>query len=970
MKINIKLNYFKVIILLVFFITNYLWAYSQVQIQNPLKIKEYKLENGLTVILNEDHTQPLVFGAIAVKAGSKNDPPDATGMAHYQEHMLFKGTEELGTINWDAEKPYIDSIFLFYDILGQTKDVKEREKIQLEINRLSLEANKYAIPNEFSNIIKEIGGTDLNAETGPDQTLFYNAFPPHKIEQWLEIYSHRFINPVFRSFQAELEVVYEEKNLYNDIFIVPLLEKFGKNFFKVHPYGQQTTIGTIEHLKNPSLTKMYHFFKTWYVPNNMALVLCGDFNSEEIMPLIKEKFEIWQYKELPPQKTWHELPFKGKEKVVVRMSPIKLALLGFRTPPVGHKDEPALEVMCEMLSNENKSGLLDKLVLDNKLIAAEILPMNYNDYGASIILIVPKIFGQSIKKAEELVIKEIQKIKNGDFSDDLLQASKNSLYLSHQTAIEDIDNRALLFAETFTQNIPIDEVIKYPQKIKAVNKEDVIKVANEYFNNNYLAFYSKIGFPKKEKIDKPNYKPVLSNSEAKSQFAVRLSNIPDKQIKEKYFDFNKDIKELDLKGGNKLIWNNNPYNDIFSMVIRYKIGEYRLPLLKYVSRIMNYAGTSSMTIKSVKDKFSLLGCNYDIYSNDNYFTIKLQGIEENLENALTLINEIINKPVLEKAKIKIIVDEERTTRKLERSEPDNVSNALFEYVKYGNKSQYIDRLSIKDIKNLNVDTIINIFHKAVSYETEIYYTGTKLPEEVKEIIEKFNIVNINPHKSSSPEEKPINKYDKNIVFAVNKKNATQSKINFLIIGKPYDIKDDAAIEAFNLYFGGDFSGLALQEIREYRSLAYEAEAAYNIPLKQGYLGIFEGYLGTQADKTISAIQVFDSLLMFMPLKPERINMIKNYLIGATLSDRPSFRKIGLKINEWRQKGYTEDPAKILINQYKEINFNTIVDFYKKFIEKQYIIITITGNQKRFNLKDLEKFGDIIQLKEKQLFKNK
>ena len=341
----------------------------------------------------------------------------------------------------------------------------------------------------------------------------------------MEIYSHRFINPVFRSFQAELEVVYEEKNMYSDNFIMPLFEEFNKNFFKQHPYGQQTLIGTVDDLKNPSLTKMYDFFNTYYVANNMVLVLSGDFNIEKTKPLIEEKFGKWKSGDIPEQKKYIEEPFNGRELVVRKMSPVKLGLLGFRTPQNGHEDEIAMEVYNGILSNENSTGLLDKLILDNKMMAVEIFQATYNDYGSTIILIVPKIIGQKLETAETLVLAQLDSLRNGNFDDWMVDAIKTELYKGFQLSFESNEYKAEIFASAFGQNRDINEVLKYPEKIKKITKEDIIRVANKYYGDNYLAFFSKMGFPKKEKIEKPEFEPLVANTNAKSAFTKRFGKI-------------------------------------------------------------------------------------------------------------------------------------------------------------------------------------------------------------------------------------------------------------------------------------------------------------------------------------------------------------------------------------------------------------------------------------------------------------
>ena len=955
---NLKIN-FILFIALFLLITN-LFAQS-------IKVEEYKLNNGLTIILNEDHTNPEVFGMVAVKAGGKNDPDDATGMAHYQEHVLFKGTQELGTTDWEKEKPYIEKIYNLYDELGKTDDPVKREEIQMQINEESLKAGEYAIPNEFSNLIRSIGGTDLNAGTGPDMTVYYNKFPPNQMEKWMELYSHRFINPVFRSFQAELEIVYEEKNMGNDNFVIPLFEEFNRNFFKKHPYGQQTLIGTVDDLKNPSLTKMYDFFKTYYVANNMALILSGDFETEKVKPLIEEKFGKWRKGEIPEPKKYIEEPFNGRELVVKKMSPVKLAILGFRTPAKGDDDEIILDVCNGILSNENSTGLLDKLVLGNKVMAAEIFPIAYNDYGSTMIFAVPKIIGQKLESTETLLLAQLDSLRSGNFEDWMVDAVKKELYKNFELELESNEFKAEIFAEAFSQNRNINDVLKYPEKIKKVTKEDVIRMANKYYGKNYLAFYSKMGFPKKEKIDKPDFEPLDANTNAKSVFAGRFEKMKADEPIEKFVDFEKDVKTAELGKLQTLYVVNNPKNDIFTLTIKFGIGNEKSPLLKYASDMMNYAGTVDFDLSQYKNEFSKSGCSYNIYSNDSYTYIELDGPEDNLTNALKLISQLLVSPVLKPEKLDILLNEEKTIRKLERSEPDNVADALYEYIRYKNNSNYIDRLSLKELKKLNTDSLVNAFLNVTKYETEVHYCGKTGITEFKNIV-SANLQLTQPvYKSESPVVRNVEKYSSNKIYFVDKKKALQSKIYFLINGKQYQIDEDPDIDAFNMYFGGGFSGLVLQEIREYRSMAYSAGALFRRPPLQGKEYYFVGYIGTQADKTNGAIDVFVDLVRNMPEKSERMPMIRDYLKQSALTSRPGFRELSETVVKWKLKGYTDDPAKVKIPGYKKHTFNDITRFYTENIKEKPMVICIVGDEKRIDMDELKKYGEIIYVKESSLF---
>jgi zinc protease len=935
--------------------------------QSNIKIEEFTLDNGLKVFLNENHSIPEVFGVVMIKAGSKNDPADATGLAHYQEHMLFKGTQEIGTTDWQKEKVHIDKIFELYDELGKTKDEEERKKIQNQINEQTLLAGEYAIPNELDKVLKSIGGKDMNAGTSMDYTLYYNAFPPNQTEKWLELYSHRFINPVFRLFQSELEVVYEEKNLYNDIFFTGILEAFQKNFFKKHPYGQQTTIGTVEHLKNPSLSKMYEFFKTYYVPNNMALAISGDFNTEEIIPLIKEKFGRLEKGNVPEMPKYEEAEFNGREFVSAKMSPIKIGIFGYRSPAVNQSDELFMKIAHRILSNQSQTGLFDKLTLDNKLLAAQIFAMPYVDHGATIILAIPKILGQSLEEAEKLIMDELKKLKNGEFDEQMVENIKLELLKDYKKSLETNEERAVTIASLFAQGTSLDEFHKTPDKINAVTKNDIVKVANQYFGDNFLAFYSKMGFPKKEKLEKPEYKPVAPKKDASSTYFNKFANAPTKEITPKYVDFKSDFKELAIAENVQLYTVKNNFNDVFNITLRFGKGSFENPRLNYAAQIMNFAGVDGKTVNEYKSEFSKLGSSFSVWCDDSYVYVSADGFDRNLKPTLELLKPLFVSPKIEENKLGIITNAEASSRKMERSEPDNIAQALFDFIRFENHSSFLHRLSLKEIKNLKIDTLVSDFKDACKYDLEIHYSGNADENELTDLLNDFIGFNRKFVKGKSPIALEPKEYNENLIYFVNKKNALQSKIYLFVNGEKFVKEKEPYIQAFNQYFSGDFSGLVLQEIREYRSLAYGAGAAYKIPNKANKKSSFYGYVGTQDDKTMEAIEVFTGLIKNMPEKADRMENVKRFLIQSAYTSYPSFRELTEVVSAWKDKGYNSDPNEFLASKINAMDFNDIVDFYKKNIQPKPIVYSIVGDKKRIDLKELEKYGKIIYLKEDKLF---
>ncbi len=932
-------------------------------------VQKFVLDNGFTVLLNEDPTQTEIMGGVVIKAGGKHDPADQTGIAHYLEHMLFKGTDQLGTVDFEQENLYLKKIYDLYEKLGQTTDADERKAIQNEINENSLKAGEFAILNEMDNLLRKIGSQRINAFTGEEITFYFNTFPPNQFERWAEIYSHRFTSPVFRAFQAELEVVYEEKNMYNDNFTTALMETFMSNFYKQHPYGQQTILGSIEHLKRPSLNRMYDFYNTFYVANNMALVLAGDFKTEDVMPIIEKKFGSLKSGDVPDYPEYKESEFDGRERIKARLTPVKVGLIGFRTVPKGHEDEAALNVAMSLLSNSAGTGYLDQLTFDNKLMASMAFPlMTNNDYGHAMFLFVPKLLFQSLSKAEKLVLKQVRRLAEGDFDDELLIAVKNNMTADFYSQTENVYSRGVFIANAFTQNEDINEALRYHEELQIITKEDIIEVAEKYFGDNYLVLHSKMGFPKKEKLEKPGYDPIEPVKGKKSPFAKSFEDIPASEPNYRFVDKEKDFITYKLSDQTRVYYTTNPLNDVFSVYMRFYTGEKDHPLLKYTSQMMNMAGTSDLSMNKLREKLQMMGCTYDVSSDDNYVNINVKGLEQYFDEIMAIMTNFINNPVFEKSKVKVLYNQEKTGRKVENADPAGVGRALLEYAMKGNKSPFINRLSLKEIKRLKVEELENEFAKVLDYPLDIHVSASEnVANKVQDLFMPFADLATKPVESNSPVMPDFVSYDKNKVYFVNKKNALQSQIYIFTYGNNYDASQEYLIEAFNEYFGGGFSGLVTQEIREYRSMAYSAGARHSKPLKADYPTTLTGFIGTQADKTIDAVSIYLELLNDMPAKTERLDNLRESLIQTAITSRPNFRWISLNSKQWEMRGFEDDANKFMLEQYQNLSMDNIVDFYKNTLQGKPYVICVVGDKKSFDVESLKSFGEFTELKEKEIY---
>ena len=939
---------------------------------NSLGVDQYKLKNGLTVMLNEDKDASGVYGVVIVKGGGKQDPKDATGIAHYLEHMLFKGTTELGTIDYDKEKVYLDSIAILYDDLGTLKSEEKRLEIQKKINDLNLKASEYAIPNEFDRILEGMGGTGINAFTSNDVIAYFNQFPPHQINKWLEVNSHRFKNPVFRLFQSELEVVYEEKNRAMDNPFRNLIEEYFEYFWKNHPYGQQTVLGTVDHLKNPSLTKMREYYNKYYISNNMYLLLAGNFKKEEVKSQIKKTFGNLKSGPDPEFVNIDEDPFIGREVVKNRLTPVRFGILGFRVPPNSHEDTEKIQVIKNLLNNRSSTGFLDKLSIENKLMSSSVIDgFGGADHGSMAFIFMPKLVFQTFRGAENQVIRQIEKIKNGDFSEDFLESVKLSMIQDYDTGLENVSNRLSYALEVVNYGKTWEDISNYPKIIESIKKEEVVQIAKKYFNDNYLVYQSRMGFPKKVKLDKPPFKAIeAKNSERISSYRERMESIPEGKPEFDFVNIKEDMNYKKILDNYHLYHNVNPKNSIFTMKIEYGIGTKEDPALQFAAELGNMIGNEKYNFNELKEELQKIGATINFYSSGDYFGLNIKGFDKNFQKTITMAGELLQNMKVrkeDKKKLKKLIQGSTLERRFESRDASAKGNALRDYALWGQNSNFLRRPTIKEVKKMDTEFLIERIEFAKKIETTIFYTGTLNIRDVEKSVNENLIIQKGLKPTSSPivYEKKLKK--KNTIYFYNDKKAVQSQIHIMIPGSKMDLNERLTSRTFNKYFGSGMSALVFQEIREFRSLAYSAYGIYQVPWYLNGEGYFRGYMGTQTDKTVEAISAYLDLLKNMPEKPSRIEGIKSGLMQSLVTSKPNFRSLSKIGRDWIKQGYDGNPNPLYKSNYESIEFVNVINFYKDNLKTQPYTVAIVGNRDKIDMEKLSSFGELIEVEKDDIF---
>ena len=939
-------------------------AYAQ------LEVKELKLSNGMTVWLNEDHSQPKVFGAVVVKAGAKDCPN--TGIAHYFEHIMFKGTDRIGTTDYAAEKPWLDSISAQYDLLSQTKDETTRTRIQKHINELSIKAADYVIPNEYSRLISKYGGSSLNAGTGQDLTYYHNSFLPQFMEQWCWLNSERLMTPVFRGFQGELENVYEEKNRAADD-MGDVQDKIFKAVFKTQPYAYPV-LGSTENLKNPRLSDMAAFFKKYYVASNMCLILCGDIRPDAaLVTLLEKTFGRVQTGPVPERRKSLMPAIEAGDRQQIKL-PIPLIgaeALVFKAPTEYEADANALD-LANMLLYNGKAGLLDSLTNEHKVLVSAAMTAGLDDAAGSAIIVIPNLFGK-MKKAEGRVLEQVQQVMDGNFSEEQVEILKQQMLMDAQRELETISSRSQRMVMTFSKGRSWQDVLDKIEGIRRLTKADVVAAARKYYGGNYITLSKKYGTPQKETLKQPGYKPVSpKNLDAKSAFALQLEQIPVKDMAVRTVDFGQDIVIKPLNNHVTLYYKDNPVNDVFTFTLRYKDGELHTPALSVLGSCLSQLGTDSLNRQQLGQAWQRIGATMEVVPGDVAFSINLTGPDKQLVPALRLLAHFLRSAKGDQKALKDAKDEDRIDRKSFGKQKDDVLRPAIHRIAYGERSSYLKQLSRKEVKALKNEDLMALFRELQQYDCELFYCGRQPIEYVAAQAQQALPLS-QCTKPQADTFRPFLQYDEPVVYFYHVPKSRQNYIvSYDAIGALPTQEERVKFKLWDEYFGGGMSSVLFQNVREFRSLAYATGgSAFTTSLAQ-HSDASQGYVtvtGTQADKTLEALSTVDSLLRQLPMKENNLEAARQSVLNDIQNNYPTFRTLGKYVANQLRDGYVSDPNTGIARGIPSVTSQDIMQFHQKHVtsNKNRIWIVI-GDRKLTDMKALARYGKVVELRKEDVYR--
>jgi len=957
---------------------------------DPLKARIYTLDNGLTVYLSDYKDAPRIQTYLAVRAGSKNDPSTATGLAHYLEHMVFKGTSRLGTQNWAAEKVELDKIEALYEqYRAQRNDPAARKRTYHQIDSISGVAAKYAVANEYDKVMGAIGAKGSNAYTSVEQTVYQEDIPSNQLEKWAAVQAERLGEMVPRLFHTELEAVYEEKNRGLDSDFRKEYEALSASLYQQHEYGTQTTIGTIDHLQNPSITEIKRYFEKYYVPNNVALCLSGDLDYDQTIRIIDQYFGKLQSKPVDAFVAAQEAPITAPIVKQVLGPDAENVMLGFRLPGTNTREALVLRMIDKILSN-GQAGLID-LDLNQKqavLSAASFTDIN-NDYSSHILYATPRQ-GQKLEQVRDLLLAELTKVKKGDFPEWLIPAIINNEQLQRTKSYESNEARAGAFVAAFVARADWKDYLKQTDDFGTITKEEVMRVANQYYGPGYALVYKRTGQdPNKVKVVKPAITPVPVNREVASDFYKEVTAKPTPALQPVFLDYKKDIQETKLTSGVPVYYTHNEENNLFNLYYVLDLGTNNDPKLGLATDYLQYLGTGKYTAAQLQQEFYKLGCSFAVQSGQDRTFVSLSGLDSNFEPALALFESLLAAPKPDAAALQNMVAGVLKARQDAKLNKGVILNqALVNYAKYGAKNPFTTQLSEKELKALKPAQLTSLIQRLPTYQHRVLYYGPRKADSAEPGVIKGDQVQ-NPenravlpgllwslnqlHKTPTTltptpaakdfAEQPLT--DRKVYWVDY--NMVQAEILFLSKGPVYDKGLVPTTSLYNEYFGGSMGSIVFQELRESKALAYSASSRFASADKAGRSSYNLSYIGTQSDKLPEAMAGMNTLLNDMPAAEANLQIAKDAIRNSIATERITKSDVLFSYERAKRLGLDYDLRRDVYEQTPNMSFQDLLKFQQARVKGQPQTILVIGSKDRLNFKELAKYGQVQQLTLKEIF---
>lgn len=450
------------------------------------QITEFTLDNGMKFIVMERHQAPIVSFMTYVNVGSAYEQPGKTGAAHFLEHLAFKGTTQIGTTNYSAEKPLLDRLDTLSKQIqaekaaGQIGNVTQLEQ---EFEQTKQKADSYVKQNEFGQIVQQAGGVGLNAATSADATMYFYSFPSNKLELWMSLESERFLDPVFREFYEEQDVILEERRMRTEnVPIGKMIEQFLETALPGHPYGR-AVIGSEADIRNLTRKDIETFFDTYYTPDHIIVSIVGDVDPAQVKQLAQAYFGRYKGRSSAPDVQAVMLQQTQPQEVTLRLPTQPWYLEGYQRPAMTDPDEAVYQVLSSILGDGRTSRFYRSLVEEKQLALNYSIGNGFPGDRYSNLLLIYALTapGHTVEELAAAIDTEINRLKTEPVSAAELDRVKTQARAGLLQTLASNEGMSNLLAEYEAKTGSWQNLFALLKSIDAVTAADVQRVAQATF---------------------------------------------------------------------------------------------------------------------------------------------------------------------------------------------------------------------------------------------------------------------------------------------------------------------------------------------------------------------------------------------------------------------------------------------------------------------------------------------------------
>ncbi len=915
---------------------------------DPLGVRRATLPNGLTILLSANPEQPRVFCRVVVRAGAAQEPRETTGLAHYLEHMLAnKGSQRLGTVDFAAERVLLDRIQALYDELSVSCDA-DREELIAAITDASASAAPYGVPNELKQLHGRLGSRQLNAYTSHDQTSYVVDIPSGQLQAWAMLEADRFASPVFRSFQTEVETVREEKKRSLDNPSRQTFWTFMDVLWGDHPYGA-TVLGRVDHLLRPSMSAMRRFFETWYVPNNMAVVLSGDFDPETVVGVLAEHLSALVPRPMPdPITPLPPLP-EGEHRVTHTHRGQPEVRLGWRTVGAGHEDRLTLELLDRVLQNDG-TGLLDRLGQEERLRACGCWHRSLRQGGYLCVWGRPRA-GQSIEEVERLLLEAVDALRRGDIDPRVLAGILRNLEVDELASLESNQGRVDTIAEEWLRGDDPTATFEELAHLRRLTVHDVAEVAQRYLGATRVVVTREDGEPSLPSLAAPPLPALPAGASGHSAYFARVLEAPSIEPSLLVLEEGTHWQAVSAPGL-RVVRAPNPHVDIQRVALRWPMGWDLRRGLGSAMRLWDRSGAGAVGRAELEERLYELAASLAVTPGRWTTDVSLSAPGDTILEAVRLVRDRLRQPTLGEADAQRYVDDLVLRREQSLSSRDHSVQALAAFASRGADSVFLQRLREDELREVARRGPGVWSEDLERQEVVVMTTGPLDAEALAQAL--------GGGRSALPVAPPLDfvrPAGDRVLFLHHP--SVQAQVTIYAPQGGYTPNDYGPRRLYAEVLGGS-PGLVFQEVREKRGMAYSARGGLTPGWRSGDANLAWAQAGTQADKAADVVALLLSLMRDFPLEARLLERVRASTIARRRTDRVGFRAVPATVEDWAGKGIRSDPV---LWQIEELAGTTdeMVRGYAALVAKTPMTVAVVGDRAQVDLAALARIAPLTEL---------